>query len=415
MKISVSSYSFSQYMRQGKLTQLSAIAAAKEIGLEAIEFTDLTPPEGTTDEEYAAQIKAEADRLGMTINAYTIGANLYQPTPEAEAAEIARLKKKVDVVCLVRNAEKLDSTLKYYFPREHVYFRYETVKGDISYERFGLSEEEYNALASKVDTVIHTAANVSHAGYYADFERTNVFGTQSVIDFCKLSGSVLHHTSTASVHGSGTVEQRDPNTLFDEFKLNIGQKYLQNVYIHSKYKAEERVLLAREEGLLANIYRIGNLTWRVSDGKFQKNAQDNGFLGRCRGLLKVKMYSKELAEYPIDFTPVDECADAYVRLVFGDKVNNVYHLYNPHMFTVDKIGKQFFSNIKMVPREKLEKRLKESIMDKDVAVFSFYNSIASSSRNVPMSNEFTVNELKTLGFKWTKIGLKYLSRMNKIQ
>ena len=325
------------------------------------------------------------------------------------------MKKKVDVVCLVRNAEKLDSTLKYYFPREHVYFRYETVKGDITYERFGLSEEEYNALASKVDTVIHTAANVSHAGYYADFERTNVFGTQNVIDFCKLSGSVLHHTSTASVHGSGTVEQRDPNTLFDEFKLNIGQKYLQNVYIHSKYKAEERVLLAREEGLLANIYRIGNLTWRISDGKFQKNAQDNGFLGRCRGLLKVKMYSKELAEYPIDFTPVDECADAYVRLVFGDKVNNVYHLYNPHMFTVDKIGKQFFSNIKMVPRERLEKRLKESITDKDVAVFSFYNSIASSSRNVPMSNEFTVNELKTLGFKWTKIGLKYLSRMNKIQ
>ena len=69
----------------------------------------------------------------------------------------------------------------------------------------------------------------------------------------------------------------------------------------------------------------------------------------------------------------------------------------------------------MVPRERLEKRLKESITDKDVAVFSFYNSIASSSRNVPMSNEFTVNELKTLGFKWTKIGLKYLSRMNKIQ
>ena len=59
--------------------------------------------------------------------------------------------------------------------------------------------------------------------------------------------------------------------------------------------------------------------------------------------------------------------------------------------------------------------MKESITDKDVAVLSFYNSIASSSRNVPMSNEFTVNELKKLGFKWSKVGLRYLSRMNKIK
>jgi sugar phosphate isomerase/epimerase len=101
MKISVSSYSFSQYMREGKLTQLSAIAAAKEIGLDAIEFTDLTPPEGTTVEEYAAEIKAEADRLGMTINAYTVGANLYQPTPEAEAEMLATIKKKVDIAAIL--------------------------------------------------------------------------------------------------------------------------------------------------------------------------------------------------------------------------------------------------------------------------------------------------------------------------
>ena len=85
------------------------------------------------------------------------------------------------------------------------------------------------------------------------------------------------------------------------------------------------------------------------------------------------------------------------------------------MFTVDKIGKQFFTSIRMVSREKLEKTLKESITDKDVAVLSFYNSIASSSRNVPMSNEFTVGELRRLGFKWSKVGLRYLSRMKKIQ
>lgn len=79
------------------------------------------------------------------------------------------------------------------------------------------------------------------------------------------------------------------------------------------------------------------------------------------------------------------------------------------------IGKKFFRGIKLVSREKFDKTLRESITDKDVAVLSFYNSIASSSRNIPMSNEYTVNELKKLGFKWSKIGLRYLSYMKKIR
>jgi thioester reductase-like protein len=226
---------------------------------------------------------------------------------------------------------------------------------------------------------------------------------------------VLQHTSTASVHGAGTVKQSNTNATFDEFSLDIGQNHIQNVYIHSKYKAEELVLLAREEGVKANIFRIGNLTWRMSDGRFQKNSQDNGFLGRFRGLLKVGKYSKELSEYPMDFTPVDECADAYVRLALYNRVNNIYNLYNPQLFTVDACKKRFFLHIKKVPHEVFEQSLKESIDDKDVAVLSFYNSIASTSKNIPMSNEFTVGELKKLGFKWSKIGIRYLSYMKKIQ
>ena len=41
MKTSVSSYSFSQYIREGKLTQLDCVAKAKEMGFDGIEFTDL--------------------------------------------------------------------------------------------------------------------------------------------------------------------------------------------------------------------------------------------------------------------------------------------------------------------------------------------------------------------------------------
>lgn len=318
-------------------------------------------------------------------------------------------RRGLNVVCLVRNEERLRPTLKNYFPKEYESFIYKVVKGDIEQPHFGLTDEEYHKLTARVNMVIHTAANVHHAGHYADLERTNVTGTQNVIDFCKDADAVLQYTSTASVNGAGTVMQSNPEATFDEFNLDIGQNYMQNVYIHSKFKAEERVLLARADGLKANIFRIGNLTWRMKDGKFQKNAQENGFLHRCRGLFKMGMYSQELAAYPIDFTAVDECADAYVRLALHSRVNNVYNLYNPNVVYLENLCNKMWMKVKRVPREVFEKNLKERIHDKEIAVLSFYNAIASASRNVPMSNEFTVNELKKLGFKWSKINLRYLN------
>ena len=318
------------------------------------------------------------------------------------------MRRDLKVVCLVRNVDKLRPTLKGYFPKEYDEFSYKVVKGDIEKEHFGLTDSEYKILTNRIDMVFHVAANVHHAGHYEDFERSNVIGTQHVIDFCKDANAVLQHTSTASVNGAGTVSQSKPNATFDEFCLDIGQKYTQNVYIHSKYKSEERVLLARENGLKANIFRIGNLTWRKSDGMFQKNASDNGFLERFKGLLKVKMYSDEIAEYPIDFTPVDECAEAYVLLALNHHVNNIYNLYNPNVYNLDALCKKFMLHAKRVPKEVFEKSLKERIQDKEVMVLSFYNAIASSSKNIPISNEYTTKELAKLGFRWSKIGPGYL-------
>ena len=65
--------------------------------------------------------------------------------------------------------------------------------------------------------------------------------------------------------------------------------------------------------------------------------------------------------------------------------------------------------VKRVPKDGFEKNLRERIHDKEVAVLSFYNTIATSSKNVPISNQFTVDELEKLGFKWSKISLKYLN------
>ncbi len=100
MKISVSSYSFYQYIRQGKMALVDVIPRAHDMGFEAVEFIDLP---GSYEEQVALArtLRREADERGMTINAYTIGANLYHESEEASAAEVERLCRQVDIAAIL--------------------------------------------------------------------------------------------------------------------------------------------------------------------------------------------------------------------------------------------------------------------------------------------------------------------------
>ena len=100
MKFSVTSYSYNQYIRDGRMTQLDAVRVASEMGFDGIEFTDLCPNSKPTWEEqiaYAKEISAEAEKSGIEVGAYAMGAKLYHPDPMVCAAEVERLKRQVDV------------------------------------------------------------------------------------------------------------------------------------------------------------------------------------------------------------------------------------------------------------------------------------------------------------------------------
>ncbi|MBR2353839.1 MAG: sugar phosphate isomerase/epimerase [Clostridia bacterium] len=102
MKPSVSSYSFQQLISSGEITQFEAIALAAEIGFEGIEFTDLRPnnkKDATLEEqlEFARALREEAKRCGIAIVSYTIGADLYKGSDEADAAEVKRVMDQVKV------------------------------------------------------------------------------------------------------------------------------------------------------------------------------------------------------------------------------------------------------------------------------------------------------------------------------
>ena len=98
MKICVSSYSFNKLMASGELNQLSVIARAKELGFDGIEFSGISPHDGTSQEKYAQKLKAEADRLDMPITNFVFGADLINGTDgRTPEGEVEYVKSMVDV------------------------------------------------------------------------------------------------------------------------------------------------------------------------------------------------------------------------------------------------------------------------------------------------------------------------------
>ncbi|MFW5787647.1 MAG: sugar phosphate isomerase/epimerase family protein, partial [Halanaerobiales bacterium] len=97
MKISVNTYSFSDLINAGEMTQIEAIEKAAEMGFDEIEFSGLEIQEGETPLSMAKIIRKKCEKTGIGIANYAIGADFLQGSNGDLKAEIERLKKEVEV------------------------------------------------------------------------------------------------------------------------------------------------------------------------------------------------------------------------------------------------------------------------------------------------------------------------------
>jgi long-chain acyl-CoA synthetase len=89
----------------------------------------------------------------------------------------------------------------------------EIIGGDIGDKNLGLSEEQASRIASDVDVVINSAGKVTFNPTLESALRTNVVGTQNVIEFVRrMRRPALVHVSTCFVAGnrSGAIWESDP-------------------------------------------------------------------------------------------------------------------------------------------------------------------------------------------------------------
>ena len=101
MKFAVSSYSLSSLVHKGEKTEKELIALAKELGFDGIEFAEINTPEGKEKSEYAKELKAECERVGIEPVQYSVGADFIYGSDGNLEKEIERLKKEVDIAELL--------------------------------------------------------------------------------------------------------------------------------------------------------------------------------------------------------------------------------------------------------------------------------------------------------------------------
>jgi len=94
-KFGVSSYSISRHLVSGKITPEQSVEWLCEQGAEVIEIV----PFGIdllSDKDLAGRMKAVADKYGVAIDNYSLGANFLEKTDAELAEEIERVKTHID-------------------------------------------------------------------------------------------------------------------------------------------------------------------------------------------------------------------------------------------------------------------------------------------------------------------------------
>lgn len=327
------------------------------------------------------------------------------------------------VFCLIRPKgskqpeERLLEQLQFYFGSLY-YNNYKDriviIDGELSDEKFGLDDTFYNDLQNKIDCIINTAAITKHYGNYNLFYKENVTTVKNLIDFAKPNNILLNHISTTSVSGNFLVDNQISYT-YTENDFYVGQNYEDNVYIHTKFEAERLVLEAEYSGLHANIFRLGNLMARYSDGIFQKNKFDNAYYTRLLALAELTFIPEQLKSQMLEFTPIDDVSNAIIKLLFIPGLHNkIFHLETDKLISIQCLLNVFanlninctFTSydefIKQLHSKEHQKILKYIISD-----LNSNNSFDYSS-GIVISTKLTNSYLRKVGFNWHLIDAEYL-------
>jgi thioester reductase-like protein len=133
--------------------------------------------------------------------------------------------------------------------------------GDLGQAKLGLTQEVWDFLANKMDTVFHNGATVNYLFNYDRMREANVLGTNEVLRL-SFEGrpKTLNYISTTFVFGWAV------KSVLYETDQNQDMELLDFGYSQSKWVAEQVVYDARSKGLSVRIFRPALVSPSVSGG-----------------------------------------------------------------------------------------------------------------------------------------------------
>ena len=316
-----------------------------------------------------------------------------------------------NVYCLVRSTtkEKASSRLKEIFIDyfdEDLYEKYKSrifaLNGDFTADKFGMNQNDYENIKKNITMVINSAACVKHFGSSDYFYDINYNSVKKALEFCKKEKKHFVQISTMSIfNGALGSDKISESTLF------CGQT-LDNIYIKSKFEAEQISATALKSGEKVTIFRLGNIMWRASDGMIQINEEANAFITKLKTITQHKMVLESILDYKTDLSPVDLCADAIVKILLDNSLN-IYHIENSNKISIRdliNILNDIGYSIKVVDKDTYKQKIVTDLEDKNKLIALLENEI--ESKNID-SNE-SYNYLKNKDFKWNKITKEYIKK-----
>ena len=240
-----------------------------------------------------------------------------------------------EMVCLVR-ADTAEEGLRrirrnldtYRLWRDGDEARLVPVLGDLGSPRLGLDQTGFDALAHRVDAIVHNGGQVNFIAPYAHLEAANVGGTREVLVLATTGRlKPVQLVSTLGVyltrkHVGHTV--REDHTPPDAEGQHGG-------YNQSKWASEHLGLLARERGVPVAIHRPARITGDRLHGISNTGDYFNAWI---RGCVQLGMAPKSEGDF-FDMTPVDYVARAVVAVLLGaGDANGNYHYFNARTLPV---------------------------------------------------------------------------------
>ena len=184
--------------------------------------------------------------------------------------DILNRDSETKIYCLTRCADMYDglerikaNMLKFKCWDNSFRHRIIAVKGDLSKEKFGMSESDWGEMCRNIDMIFHCGAVLNFLYPYSAMKPTNVDSTLECLRMASTQKmKYFNYISSYSVydnpsHFGKNVLEDDPLDSPDGYFLG---------YSETKWVSEKLVMAARKRGIRAKVYRPGDITGTKEDG-----------------------------------------------------------------------------------------------------------------------------------------------------